>query len=171
MEIEFSIEEADVLEFCEYHNEHSEAAQATRRRNTYGYGFGFMGFGIVFLFLGPTTLGVAFLLLGPLWILYWPRHVRHLYLKQAAALWREGRNPIFEGSHVLRLDDTNLVSISPSGESRMPLRTIQRVLTTPHLLLIYLGAVQAIIVPRRRVVRGDVDRFGEELQRLVGATA
>jgi YcxB-like protein len=169
MEIEFSVEEADVLAFCEYHNERSQSAQTIRRRNTYGYGVGFMGFGILLLFLGPTALGVAFLLLGPLWIVYWPRHARHLYQKQAAALWREGRNPIFEGSHVLRLDDTSLVSISAAGESRMPLGTIQRLVTTPHLLLIYVGAVQAIIVPRRRVVRGDVDKFGEEMQRLVGA--
>ena len=168
MEIAFSVAEADVLAFCEYHNEHSQSAQTTRRRNTYGYGVGFMGSGILLLFLGSTALGVTFLLLGPLWMVYWPRHARHLYQKQAAALWREGRNPIFHGPHVLRLDDTSLVSISPAGESRMPRRAIQRVVTTPQFLLIYVGAVQAIIVPRGRVVSGDVDKFGEEMQRQIG---
>ena len=167
MVIEFSVEEADVLTFSEYHNEHSESAKSTRRRNTYGYGFAFTAMGIVLLLVGPVALGVAFFLLGPLWMVYWPRHVRRLYRKQAAALWREGRNPFFEGSHVLRLEDTSLVSISPGGESRMPVRTIQRLVTTPDLLLIYMGAVQAIIVPRGRVVRGDIAKFGEELQRLM----
>jgi len=171
MEIEFSVEEADILAFCEYHNEHSESAKATRRRNTYGYGFAFTVMGIVLFLVGSVALGVAFFLLGPLWMVYWPKRVRHLYRKQAVALWREGRNPIFEGSHVLRLEDASLVSISPAGESRMPVRTIQRLATTPDLLLIYMGAVQAIIVPRRRVIRGDIDKFGDELRRLMKVAA
>jgi hypothetical protein len=171
MEIEFSVEEADILAFSEYHNEHSESAKATRRRDTYGYGIAFTVMGIVLFLIGSVALGVAFFLVGPLWMLFWPKRVQHLYRKQAAALWREGRNPMFEGSHVLRLEDTSLVSISPAGESRMPLRTIQRLATTPDLLLIYMGAVQAIIVPRRRVVRGDMNKFGDELQRLMKVAA
>jgi hypothetical protein len=169
MEIEFTVEESDVVAFCEHHNEHSQFAQAARRRNTYGYGVGFVGLGILLFLVGNTGLGVAFLLLGPFWIVYWPRRARRIYRKQAAALWREGRNPMFEGSHILQLDDADLVSISPVGESRIPLTTIQRVEATPRLLLIYLGAVQAIIIPRERVVRGDVDKFGVETQRLARA--
>ena len=171
MEIEFSVEEADVLAFSEYHNEHSESAQAIRLRNTYGYGLAFMGVGVVLLLVGSVGLGVAFLLLGPIWMVYWPRRARQFYRKQAAALWREGRNPIFQGSHILRLEDNGLLSISPAGESRMPLRTVQRLVTTPDLFLIYMGAIQAIIVPRGRVVRGDVDKFSEELERLMRSAA
>ena len=125
--------------------------------------------GILFLLVGPVGLGVTFLLLGPLWMVYWPKRSRHLYRKQAAALWRESRNPIFEGSHVLRLEDNSLISVSPAGESRMALRTIQRLVTTRDLVLIYMGALQAIIVPRGRVVRGDIDKFSEELRRLLEA--
>jgi hypothetical protein len=171
MEIEFSVAEADVLSFSEYHNEQSPSAKAMRRRNTYGYGFAFMAMGIVFLLMSQVGLGVAFLLLGPFWMVYWPRRARSLYRKQAAALWREGGNPIFEGAHVLRLEDAVLASVSPAGESRVPVRTIQRLETTADLLLIYMGAIQAIIVPRKRVVRGDIDKFAEELQRLVEAAA
>ena len=171
MEIEFSVEEADVLAFSEDHNEHSEVAKAIRRRNTYGYGVAFMGVGVVLLLVGIVGLGVGFLLLGPIWMVYWPKRARQLYRKQAAALWREGQNPIFQGSHVLRLEDSGLFSISPAGESRMPLRTIQRLVTTPDLLLIYIGAIQAIIVTLARVVRGDIDQFSEELERLMRSAA
>ncbi len=171
MELEYRLEEGDVLAFLDYHMQHSEAARDVRRRQTYGYAFLFAVFGLVFWFFGEAALAIAFLVLGPVWIAWWPARSRQIYRKQALAMYREGQNPMFEGSHVLRLEDASLVAITPNAEAKIALTSVQRIVDTPESLFVYVGAMQAFIVPRRRVSRGDVDIFVQELRRRVGAPA
>jgi uncharacterized membrane protein YedE/YeeE len=168
MELEFRLEEADVLAFLDHHMQHSGAARDIRRRQIYGHAFLVVIFGLVFWFLGEAALAIAFLVLGPVWVAWWPARARQTYRKQALAMYREGQNPMLEGHHVLRLDDAGLVAVTPAAEARMSLTSVGRIVDTPDHLFIYVGAVQAIIVPRRRVVRGDVDIFVQQLQKRVG---
>jgi YcxB-like protein len=169
MELEYRFEESDLLAFLDHHMQYSEAARDIRRRQTYGYAFLFAVFGLVFWFFGEAALAIAFLVLGPVWIAWWPTRSRQIYRKQALAMYREGQNPLFEGAHVLRLDDTGLVATTPKAEARFALTGIQRIVETPDYIFVYLGAMQAFIVPRRRVSRGDVDIFVQELRRRTGA--
>jgi hypothetical protein len=148
--------------------QHSEAARDIRRRQTYGYAFLFVVFGLVFWFFGEAALAIAFLVLGPVWIAWWPARSRQIYRKQALAMYREGQNPMFEGSHVLRLEDAGLVATTPKAEARLALTSVQRIVDTPDYVFVYVGAMQALIVPRRRVVRGDVDIFVQQLRNRLG---
>ena len=169
MELEYRFEEGDLLAFLDYHMQHSEAARDIRRRQTYGYAFLFVIFGLVFWFFGEAALAIAFLVLGPVWIAWWPARSRQIYRKQALKMYREGQNPLFEGPHVLKLDDAGLVATTPKAEARFALTSVQRVVDTREYVFIYLGAMQAFIVPRRQVSRGDVTAFAAQLQRLIGA--
>ncbi len=169
MELEYQFEEGDLLAFLDHHMQHSEAARDIRRRQTYGYAFLFVIFGLVFWFFGEAALAIAILVLGPLWIAWWPARSRQIYRKQALKMYREGQNPLFEGPHVLKLDEAGLVATTPKAEARFALTSVQRVVDTPDYLFVYLGAMQAFIVPRRRVSRGDVTAFAAQLQRLTGA--
>jgi hypothetical protein len=72
---------------------------------------------------------------------------------------------------VLKLDDAGLVATTPKAEARFAITSVQRVVDTPEYVFIYLGAMQAFIIPRGRVVRGDVDIFVRQLQERVGGTA
>ena len=168
MELEYRFEEGDLLAFLDHHMQHSEAARDIRRRQTYGYAFLFAVFGLVFWFFGEAALAIAFLVLGPVWVAWWPARSRQIYRKQALAMYREGQNPLFEGPHVLRLEETGLVATTPKAEARFALTSVQRVVDTADYLFIYFGAMQAFIVPRRRVSRGDVTAFAAQLQRLIG---
>jgi hypothetical protein len=170
-EIEYRVEEGDILAFLDYHSEHSSAAREIRRRQTYGYAILFAIFGLVFWLFGETALAIAFLVLGPVWVAWWPARARQLARKQAAAFFREGPNPMFDGPHILRLDDAGLVAIAPGAESRMPFTSVQRVVDTPDYLFVYVGAIQAFVVPRRRIVKGDVRALADELRRLSAATS
>ena len=67
--------------------------------------------------------------------------------------------------------DAGLVAITPNAEAQIALTSVQRIVDTPESLFVYVGAMQAFIVPRRRVSRGDVDIFVQELRRRVGAPA
>jgi hypothetical protein len=171
MELEYRFEESDLLAFLDHHMQHSEAAREVRRRQTYGYAFLFAVFGLVFWFFGEAALAIAFLVLGPVWIAWWPARSRQIYRKQAMAMYREGQNPMFEGPHVLRLDETGLVAITPKAEARIALTSVQRIVDTADYLFVYVGALQAFIVPRGRVTRGDVDIFVQQLRRVVGVSS
>ena len=171
MELEYRFEEGDLLAFLDHHMQHSESARDIRRRQTYGYAFLFVIFALVFWFFGEAALAIAFLVLGPLWIAWWPARSRQIYRKQALKMYREGQNPLFEGPHVLKLDDAGLVATTPKAEARFALTSVQRVVDTPEYVFIYLGAMQAFIIPRGRVVRGDVDIFVRQLLRVVGVSS
>jgi YcxB-like protein len=171
VEIEYRVEEGDILAFLDHHSEYSPAAREIRRRQTYGYAILFAIFGLVFWFFGETALAIAFLVLGPVWVAWWPARARQLARKQAAALYGEGRNPMFDGSHVLEIDEAGLVCTAPGVQSRMPLTSVQRVVETPEHIFIYLGAIQALVVPRRSVTRGDAAAFSNELRRRLNERA
>ena len=168
MVLEYSFEEGDLVAFLDHHVRHSEAARGIRRRQTYGYAFLFALFGLIFWFFGEAALAIAFIVLGPLWIAWWPARSQQIYRKQALAMYREAQNPLFEGPHVLTLDDVGLVATTPKAEARFALANVQRIVDIPDYVFIYLGAMQAFIIPRRRVVRGDVDGFVQQLRGELG---
>lgn len=176
MELEFRLEEGDVLAFLDHHGEHSAAAREMRRRQNYGYLFLLAAFALVLWYFGATALAIAILVLGPVWAAWWPARARRLARQQAAAFYPRAPNPMFDGPHVLGLDDAGLVSIVPrtlpdgmAAETRTPFTSVQRIVDTPDYLFIYVSAIQAIVVPRRRVSRGDVIAFAAHLQQRTNA--
>jgi hypothetical protein len=171
VEIEYQLGEEDLLAFSEYHLAHSPSDREVRRRQTYGYAGLFAVFGLIFTLFGEAALAIAFLVLGPLWIAYWPWRVKQIQRKQMLARYREGKNPTLEGPVVLGLDDEGLTCVNATSQSRMSFAAVQRVADTPDHFFVYLGAVQAMVIPRRRVSRGDADIFVQELRRRVGSPA
>ncbi len=75
---------------------------------------------------------------------------------------------MFDGPHVLRLDDAGLVYAAPDAETRTPYANIGPVERLPDQLLVYTSPTQAIVVPCRRVSRGDVDMFVQQLRSRIG---
>jgi len=158
-----------MVAFLDYHSQHSAAAREVRRQQNYGYLFLLAAFGLVLWYFGAVALAIAILVLGPIWAALWPARARRLARNQAARFYPKGPNPMFDGPHVLRLDDAGLVSIAAGAESRTPFASIQRIVDTTDYLFVYVSAIQAFVVPRRRVSRGDATAFAEQLQRRVDA--
>ena len=171
MEIEYQFGEADLLAFSEYHVAHSTPNREVRRRQTYGYAVLLAVFGLILLLFGGTALAIAFLLLGPPWIVYWPWRVKQVQRRQLLARYREAKNPALDVPVVLSVDEEGLTCVSSTSRSRMSFAAVQRVADTPDHVFVYLGPEQAFIVPRRRVSRGDVDIFVQELRNRTGASS
>jgi hypothetical protein len=170
VELQFRIEEGDIDAFLDHHSQYSAALREIRRRQLYGYGILFGIFGLVFWAFGETAVAIAFLVLGPVWAAWWPTRARRLARQQAAPFYPTGANPTFDGPHVLRLDDVGLFHAAPGREARTSYANIQHVEVTPDQLLVYTGPIQAIVVPSRRVSKGDVDIFVRELRARIGGS-
>ncbi len=168
MELEFRIEEGDADAFLDHHSQHSAALREIRRRQLYGYVILFAIFGLVFWIFGETAVAIAFLVLGPAWAAWWPTRACRLARQQAADFYNADPNSLSDGPHALRLDDAGLFHAAPGAETRTPYAGIQHVERTPEHLLVYTGPIQAIVVPCRRVSKGDVDTFVQQLRLRIG---
>ena len=164
VELDYRLEEGDLVSFLDYHCQSSEALREIRRGQMYGYAILFAAFALVYWFFGETAVGIAFLVLGPAWAAWWPARARRLAREQAAAFYAQGPNAQPEGSYTLKLDDEELLLRSSASDARLPLTSIERIVETPDYLFIYVGSIRALIVPRRRVTRGDVTAFAAELR-------
>ena len=164
MELEYTVEEGDLAAFLDYHSHHSAALQEIRRSQMYGYAILFAIFAIIFWFLGESAVAISFLVLGPVWALWWPSRARRLAREQAVAVYRDDPAALKPGLHTLSLDANRLRSVGPAGERRLPLSSVRRVVNLPEHLLIYVGGIQAIVVPRERTTKGDVAAFASALE-------
>ena len=169
MELDYRFEKGDLVSFLDYHCQYSEALREIRRGQMYGYAILFAAFALVYWFFGETAVGIAFLVFGPAWAAWWPARARRLAREQAAAFYRQGPNTLPEGPYSLKLDDESLFLRSPASDARVPLTSVERIVETPDYLFIYVDSIRALIVPRRRVTRGDVTAFAGQLRHRTNA--
>jgi hypothetical protein len=169
LELEYTIDERDRDAFLEYHAYHSAALHELRRRHVYGYGILLAIFAAIFWLFGETAVAISFLLLGPIWAAWWPSRTRRLARAQAEAFYRADPGGLRPGRHTVTLHG-GVLSADALGEHRLPASAIQRVVQLPEHLLIYMGPIAALVVPRRRVVKGDLSAFSAELERQAPAS-
>ena len=168
MELEYSLDEGDVAAFLDYHSRHSAALQELRRSHMYGYAVLLAVFALIFWWFGETAVAIAFLVLGPIWAAWWPLRTRRIALRQAAAACGDAPGGAQAGRHVLRLDGDGLFLSGPGGQHRVPLSAVRQVVNLPERILIYVGPLQALIVPRRTST-GDATPLAAELERRMPA--
>jgi hypothetical protein len=169
VELEYTIEEGDRDAFLDYHTHQSAALQELRRRHVYGYGILLAIFAAIFWLFGETAVAISFLILGPIWAAWWPSRTRRMARAQAEAFYRADPAALRVGRHRLALDG-GLLSADSLGEHRLPASAVQRVVRLPEHLLIYMGPMAALVIPRLRVLRGDAAAFAAELERQLPAS-
>lgn len=163
MELQFRVEEDDIDVFLDHHSQYSAAVREIRRRQLYGYVILFAIFGLVFWVFGETAVAIAFLVLGPVWAAWWPARARRLAREQAATFYRAIPRPLSDGPHILRLEDDGLFHAAPGAETRTPYASTHVESTADHVL-VYTSPIQAVVIPRQRVITGDVDIFVQQLR-------
>lgn len=85
--------------------------------------------------------------------------------KYATKACSENGDDGFSGQHVLRLDGDELREKGPTGTQDIKLSRIPRVDEDSKAVYIYVGPMAAHVIPRARVLEGDLDSFLNELRR------
>lgn len=152
MEISYDVVPDDLLEFQLQHMANSPTVQRNLRNALIAGSVAVPAFAAmgVYAVTGSYAAAVLAAALGlATWVLYWwalrPAEVRG----QVSRMLKEGRVPGNLGRHVLSAEETGLVETSESCRLELAWPQIERVVRTPTLLLLYFGAVQAIVIPRR----------------------
>lgn len=170
VKLEYKVEEGDVAAFLDYHANHSDALKDLRRSQMYGYAILLAIFAIIFWFFGETAVAIAILVLGPIWAAWWPLRTRRLARGQALAAMSEFPAAAQTGAYALEIGEDALLLNGPRGRHRIPMDTVRRVVNLPDHLLIYVSAVQAIVVPRQTAT-GDFAVFASVLSQRLAPTS
>jgi len=165
MKIAYSISEDDYVAFNVFHNTHS--AFWRRRQVIAGLVVPIATLIIVCGLSyssgdwGAVPICAVILGLLSLWILAGGRRRAK---KTARRMLREGENRSLLGERELEISDAGLTIQTPLRESRIAWQAIERVAVTPDYCLVYIGAIEALIVPRRKILPEDFESLMREIE-------
>jgi hypothetical protein len=86
---------------------------------------------------------------------------------QTRKLLSEGSNSGILGDHELRLDERGLTEITSVNESRHAYSGISRIEETSDYAFIYISSLQAHVVPKRKILDGDIGSFMSNIRKRV----
>jgi hypothetical protein len=84
--------------------------------------------------------------------------------KLSEKMYKEGKNKGFLCEHTLEIRDNYLIEKTDQGEQSCLLSCVERICLTDEHGFIYVGSIQAHVVPIKRISEGDVDEFIKDLQ-------
>ena len=166
MEITYQLQRDDLLVLTDELHKRSPTVRGIVRRTmiTTFLAATLMCWGL-WVLTGQTAVVVATFVVTMLLVALMPLRVKRTQHRAAASFAREGRNRALFLPTTLSVDRDSLSWSSESGSGNVKFEYIERVSYTDTHLLVYLNVRYAYVVPRERVLSGDFDSFGREVER------
>ena len=160
MELEYDLDMTDLVAFNEHRIESSEYARRTMAINNFVTALVPIVAGIVFFIItrGFEYFISGFILAVPFYII-WPKLEKRRRRKESVALGSEGRFPALESKHVMRIEAGGLIDKTCHVESRWEKSGIVRIGSTENHTFLYTAPGAALVIPKKKVTRGDYDAF------------
>ncbi len=79
-------------------------------------------------------------------------------------LLKEGANKSLLGRHELEIDKSGLAVRAPLSERKIMWGAVERIALTPDYCFVYIGAIEALIVPRRNILPEDFESLMREIE-------
>ncbi len=170
MRIEYTLREQDFATFWLYHYDHSPTCIRQHRRLYFGIPIMLVLAGLLLGLIFRTPVPPAIVALAAVFFLWRsPKYVRRKLQKQALEFCREGENRSLFGEHIDIAEPEGLRSFSPNGdESMLKWSSIERIETSDNHLYLYVGAMNALVVPEETVSAGSYSEFRAECERRTG---
>jgi hypothetical protein len=165
MEIAYHLTEEDYLKFNMFHIKNSESANKSLKTQRYATPFVYIIFSYIFANLADIPFLFAlipFLIVGILWVIFYPKYFQTRILSQTKKMIREGKNEGLLGEHTMILSEEGIVDSNPNGETRVNWTGIIKLLEDESNLYVYNSSVSAYIIPKRDL--SDVEAVREYLK-------
>lgn len=158
IKIDFKITKEDYIEFNTYHMEHSPAVKKAIFIQRYIVSLVYLIAPFVFSRISEIPFlfwMIPFAIIYILWVCFYPRRIRRLTEKRIKKMLEEGDNSEFLGDQCMTLTEEGVEKKSPTSERKNSWASVQRIVETKNLLMIYVSAVSAYLVPLRAFEKAE----------------
>jgi len=153
LRIDYELTTDDLLDFNMYHANHSETV---KKALTLQRLMGPVLFMIILVFL--TILKVEplltfylpfFIIMSILWVIFYPKYFRKHIQRYSKKMLTEGKSKGITGKHTLTLTDNELIESNESRETKTKWASVQDIVRSDTLMIIYTSAMGGYIIPLR----------------------
>ena len=96
-----------------------------------------------------------------------PYFVKRDMRKQVIKQYTDEEKASIFGHYKLKIEGKYLLENSPSGENTMPWEEILRVEYGDRYVYIFLDIATALVIPVRKITRGNLEAFAEQAEKLI----
>ncbi len=115
-----------------------------------------------------SLMGIYVLIFIP-FLIFYPMYLKWHVRRTAAKAYQDREMPTFGGTRTLELSDEGIEESNEDGSNTVPWDKIESIDETETHVFIFIGPVQAAVIPKARV-RGDLDAFANEVRRRIGGS-
>ncbi|MCM3693607.1 YcxB family protein [Neobacillus niacini] len=154
MEINYRLTEEDYLKFNMFHINNSDSANKSLKTQRFATPFVYIIFAYIFANIADIPFLYAlipFLIVGILWVIFYPKYFQTRILSQTKKMIREGKNEGLLGEHTMTLSEDGIVDSNPKGETKVNWSGIIKLTEDDSNLYLYNSSVSAYIIPKREV--------------------
>ncbi|PAE37875.1 YcxB family protein [Bacillus sp. 7884-1] len=154
MVINYHLTEEDYLKFNMFHINNSESANKSLKTQRFATPFVYIIFAYIFANLADIPFLYAlipFLIVGILWVIFYPKYFQTRILSQTKKMIREGKNEGLLGEHTMTLSEDGIVDSNPNGETKVNWTGIIKLKEDDSNIYLYNSSVSAYIIPKREL--------------------
>lgn len=152
MKLEYNLIKDDYIAFNMHHIETSPTIRKTLLIQQYGVALVFLVIPYFFSRISGTPMLLSYIVYGAVflaWILYYPKYFMAVTKRRTLKMIDEGDNSSIYGMQSITLTDKGIEQESNTGESRTAWHAIERIDETREYIYIYIGTMNAYLVPNR----------------------
>jgi len=149
MQLDYKIDLEDIAAFSVHH---ARTSKPSRRRVRFSQAFGiFSAFVLVMVWRNWSDVArvVFFIVFCLLWLIGYPVFYRWAIKRNVRKMYSESQSKGLLGEHTTIIDADGVREKSEVAESRMAWSGIERIEDDGHSVYLYIGPLQAYIIPKR----------------------
>ena len=94
-----------------------------------------------------VVVDIAMLFIGCLWFIFFGKLLKFSATTEIRLRLKEGKNNSFTGSQTVKLADDYIETVTPTRLTQIQCSAVERIACGKNLSYIYIGALEAIIIP------------------------
>jgi YcxB-like protein len=162
VEIQYKLQERDLIAFSEHEVKEDSALNKQVRRNSTTIPGILCAVALVYWFYFEDALTAFYVgVVGVLWGILAPLYFKKDFRRKVRRQFTDEDLQRILGDYKLRIEKKALVEISPQGESRILWKDILRLELTKKYAFIYLDAHEALIVPLEKISHDQIVEFAD----------
>jgi hypothetical protein len=162
----------DMVAFNQYYFENSSCLRRQRIIAIAIFSTIYLGIGVVQTLVRDSVIPLlVWMVVAVVFSLWYYRASKKVNPKRIARLYSEEKNKGTFCEHKLKILPEGIRETTDVGEQMITFAGIERIETTDTHAFIFIGTMQAHVIPRNRVLEGDLDEFISVLMREMAASS